>query len=247
MGKFKIFNIELFDVFRNSRFEIRNSRAARGFTLVELLVAIALFGLIAAFTLLAYSKVSSQLFITNLAYELALSFRQAQSYGVSVHEFRTGGLETFDVGYGLHFDAGSADTYAFFADEGGETGDATFNGTYGTAYNESRCLSATECITVYRLERGNRLYKFCGVLPIGDMGKDAPDENKNEECNVNSLPPANPTITYLDAVFLRPDPDAIIKTSQLGRQYRAVRIYVISPTEEKRIVEVANTGQISVK
>lgn len=217
------------------------------FTLVELLVAIALFGLIAAFTLLAYSRVSSQISITTLAYELALSFRQAQSYGVSVREFSGVGGDTFEVGYGLHFDSESSGTYAFFADEGGERGDAIFNGTYGAAYNEGGCLSATECITVYRLEKGNRLYKFCGVIPIGDMGKDAPDENKNEECNTNSLPPSNPTISYLDVVFLRPNPDAIIKTSQLGNQYKAARVYIISPLGAKRVIEVASTGQISVK
>ncbi|HBV01422.1 MAG TPA: hypothetical protein DEF00_03465 [Candidatus Taylorbacteria bacterium] len=221
----------------------------RGFTLVELLVAIALFGTIATLILLSYRKVSNQLFVTTLAYELALSLRQAQSYGVSVHEFQGGGAGTFNVGYGLHFDSESLNTYALFADQGGESGDAVLNGSYGTAYNTTGCLSATECMNVFLLEKGNRIYKFCGVLPTGDLGRDAPDSEKNEECNTLSLPASNPAITYLDVTFLRPNPDAIIKTNQsvFGHQYKAARIYVISPSGDKRVVEVANTGQISIK
>lgn len=220
-----------------------------GFSLVELLVAIALFGTIASLILFSYRKVSNQLFVTTLAYEIALSLRQAQSYGVSVHEFRDGETGTFDVGYGLHFDSGSLKTYALFADRGGETGDATFNGSYGTAYNNTGCLSATECISVFLLENGNSISKFCGVLPTGDLGRDAADSNKNEECNVNSLPASNPTITYLDVTFLRPNPDATIKTNQniFGSRYKAARIYVISPAGDRRAVELVNTGQISIK
>lgn len=220
-----------------------------GFSLVELLVAIALFGTIASLILFSYRKVSNQLFVTTLAYEIALSLRQAQSYGVSVHEFRGGGTGTFDVGYGLHFDSGSLTTYALFADRDGEEGDAVFNGSYGTAYNATGCLSQTECVTVFLLEKGNKISKFCGVLPTGDLGRDVPDANKNEECNVNSLPASNPTITSLDLTFLRPNPDAIIKTNQsaFGHQYKAARIYVISPAGDRRIVELANTGQISIK
>lgn len=222
----------------------------RGFALIELIIAVALLGLISMFVLLAYNRVGGQLFLTTLAYEIALSFRQAQSYGVSVHEFRTGQSGTFDVGYGLHFDIGSANTYALFADQGGTAGDGQFNGAYPTAYDQTGCRSTTECLTVFKMERGNIIAKFCGVLPTGDLGRDAEDKDKNEECNVNSLPASNPTITFLDVTFLRPNPDAIIKTSRtafMGQEYRAARIYIASPTGERRVVEVVNTGQISIK
>jgi prepilin-type N-terminal cleavage/methylation domain-containing protein len=224
-------------------------KASSGFSLVELLVAVALFGTVATLIILAYRKVSGHLFVTNLAYELALSFREAQSFGVSVHEFYGGDSGTFNVGYGLHFDSGSQDTYALFADQGGEQGDALLNGSFGAVYDGTGCLSTAECIKVFLIGKGNKIYKFCGVLPTGDLGKDAPDNNKNEECNTLSLPASNPTITYLDVTFLRPNPDAIIKTNQsaLGQQYKAARVYVISPSGDTRVVEAANTGQISVR
>lgn len=214
---------------------------------MELLVALALLGVISVFILLAYSRVSGQLFVTTLAYELALSFRQAQSYGVSVHQFGLGEDATFDVGYGLHFDPASANSYALFADqgEGGAAGNKLFDG----AYSAEGCIISSECVSVFRLERGNTLYKFCGVLTTGDAGRDAPDANKNEECNVNSLPAGNQNITFLDVTFLRPNPDAIIRTNRSADSvlYKAARVYVISPTGEKRVVEVMTTGQISVK
>mgnify|MGYP001618689927 CR=1 FL=1 len=222
-------------------------KANRGFALIELLIAVVLFGIISTFVILAYNRVSGQLFLSTLAYELALSFRQAQSYGVSVHQFQG----DFDVGYGLHFDSNSQakTTYAMFADEDGIEGDGLFNGGFGSSYDTSGCLTATECVSVFKLEKGNTIYKFCGILPTGDGGRDAPDANKNEECNAYSLPSSNPTITFLDVTFLRPNPDAIIRTnrSEGGQLYKSARVYVQSPTGEKRVVEVVSTGQISIK
>ncbi len=222
-----------------------------GFALVELLVAVVLFGLISTFVIVAYSRISGQLFLTTLAYEIGLSFREAQSYGVSVHQFKEVGqlVETFDVGYGVHFDSLDDRTYAFFSDKGGVAGDAQFNGEFGTAYNETGCLSTKECMSVVRLEKGNRVVKFCGVL-FGDGGRDAVDSKKQEECNLNSLPNTNNVISFLDVTFLRPNPDAIITTSQtvaVRRKYKAARVYLLSPTGEKRVIEVVSTGQISIK
>ncbi|KKW10789.1 MAG: hypothetical protein UY50_C0026G0016 [Parcubacteria group bacterium GW2011_GWA2_49_9] len=223
-------------------------KAKRGFALIELLIAVVLFGIISTFVILAYNRVSGQLFLSTLAYELALSFRQAQSYGVSVHQFQG----DFDVGYGLHFDSDSQakTTYAMFADEGEI--DGIFNGGFGSAYDASGCLANNvECISVFKLEKGNTIYKFCGVLPTGDGGRDVADTDKNEECNIASTPPdgGNPNIAFLDVTFLRPNPDAIIRTNRSadGQLYTSARVYVQSPTGEKRVVEVVSTGQISIK
>ena len=221
-------------------------KANRGFALVELLIAVVLFGIISTFVILAYNRVSGQLFLSPLAYELALSFRQSQSYGVSVHQFQG----DFDVGYGLHFDSNSQakTTYAMFADEDGIEGDGLFNGGFGSSYDASGCLTMAECVSVFKLEKGNTIYKFCGVLQ-GDGGRDALPADKKEECSVDSLPSSNQNITFLDVTFLRPNPDASIKTNRSagGVLYQSARVYVASPTGEKRVVEVRSTGQISIK
>ncbi len=227
----------------------------QGFALIELLVAVSLFGIISTAVIFAYDKVSGQLFVTTLAYELALSFRQAQSYGVSVHQFKEGDPKAFDVGYGLHFDLGdpAKKTYILFGDQGGVSGDAKFNGSFGVGYDATGCQNTPtnpECVNVFRLEKGNTIRKFCGVL-AGDKGRDVDDKDKSEECSVDSTPPGNPPplITSLDVTFLRPDPDAIIRTSRSvgGAKYKAARVYIISPTGVGRVIEVVNTGQISIK
>lgn len=221
---------------------------SRGFALVELLIAVVLFGIITSMVLLTYSRVGEQLFITTLAYEAALSFRQAQSYGVSVKEFRGGGTETFEAAYGLHFESGSDKQFVLFAD--GNVGGNRLR--YDGEHEGSGCLSASgsECVSIFKIERGNRILKFCGVLLL-DGGRDVADEQKQEECNTASTPPSNPSlaITFLDVMFLRPNPDAMIRTNRsgVGERYKAARVYLASARGEKRVVEVVNTGQISIK
>lgn len=227
----------IFDVFRYSRFGIRYSRFAGGFALTELLIALALFSIAAAIVVITFNVVSERLFTKNLAYAIALSFRQAQSYGVSV---RGTSATDFTAGYGLHFDAGDGNSKVFllFADT---NGDSRFNSEFGKGYDESGCLSGNECIESFRVERNNKIEKFCGVLPIDS----APAGEKMEECDIGTYP----LISRLDVLFKRPYPDAIINTDLSGaaERYKGARIYVISPRGERGTVEVMNTGQISVK
>lgn len=237
----------LFSLVKGQRLKVNSPRSG-GFALLELLVAVTLFGIIAAMVLLAYSRIGEQLFITTLAYEVALSLRQAQSYGVSVREFRGGGAETFAAAYGLRFKSDSDKQFVLFAD--GKTGGHRLQ--YDGEDDASGCLSVSgsECVSIFLIERGNRILKFCGVLLL-DGGRDAPDEQKQEECNAASTPPSNPSaaISFLDVLFLRPNPDAIIRTdrSGSGERYKAARVYLVSPRGERRVVEVVNTGQISIK
>jgi len=206
----------------------------RGFSLLELLIAIVLFGIITGFVLVAYGKVSEQLFMTSLAYETALSFREAQSYGVSVRQFEG----SFEYAYGIHFRNGIDKRFVLYADI---NADSEYNEGDD---DETGCLSSAEgeCSSIYRVERNNKIEKFCGVLALDAW----PGGEKQEECNVNSVPETNQTITTLDVSFLRPNPDALIRTD-IGSEYKAARVYLTSPGGIKRMVEVWNTGQISIK
>ena len=201
-----------------------------GFALVELLIAVALLGIAASSALALFGAMSDRLSMRNLAHSVALSLRQAQSYGVSV---RGTGIAAFDAGYGIHFDKGDHTTFLLFADK---NNDAQFNGKFGIEYDSTGCLVKDECVEVFRLERLNRIEKFCGVLRTSDS---------TEECSTDSTP-----LTYLAVSFRRPDPDAIVYTSRSTgdeNRYTAARIYLVSPRKVTGQVEVGNAGQISVK
>lgn len=85
--------------------------AQKGFTLIELLVVVAILVTITSVVLFSNNRFGGTVLLQNLAYDVALSVREAQVYGISVRSF--GG--EFNFGYGMHFDTNSQ-TYVLFAD-----------------------------------------------------------------------------------------------------------------------------------
>ena len=76
----------------------------KGFTLFEVLVSLAIFMVLTAVIVTKNSQFKCATLISNLAYEVALLYRQTQTYGTAV---RGSGplLETrITAGYGLHID-----------------------------------------------------------------------------------------------------------------------------------------------
>ncbi len=86
-----------------------------GFTLIELIVVIAIFGIITSIALFNQGKLNSNILVSNLAYEIALSVREAQSYGVGVRAANTS--NGFEGGYGISFDASRPDDIILFNDK----------------------------------------------------------------------------------------------------------------------------------
>lgn len=84
-----------------------------GFTLIELLVVIGIMVVISALVLADYNKFGGVVVLEQLSYDVALTLRQAQVFGISVQRFQT---NTFDAAYGVHFALSSPDTYELFAD-----------------------------------------------------------------------------------------------------------------------------------
>lgn len=114
----------------------------QGFTLVELLVSIAIFTVVTTVAVFNHSQFNSGVLITNLAYEIALTVRQAQFYGITV---RQGSSSNFDSGYGLHFDTSSPTSYILFEDK------PPLNHVY----------SSGEAVESFALQKGNKISKIC--------------------------------------------------------------------------------------
>lgn len=186
--------------------EVTGPRYSRGLSLIELLVVITIMTIISAAVLARHGGFNSTTLLSNLAYDIALSVRQAQAYGISV---RDAGGGNFQRPYGVHFQRGSggvATSYIIFQDLG-----LTPNGLYD---------GGSEFIEQYNLRRGHRIIEACA----------------SSSCFSGSL-------SVLNIVFKRPNPDAIINANPNAR---ACVVVEDEDGEGRRTITVLATGQISI-
>lgn len=117
-------------------------KTMRGFSLIELIVVIAIFSTISLVVLANHSRFNSSVLLGSLAYKIALSVREAQVYGLSVQ----GQSSNFQVGYGVHFAGGT--TFTFFADING---------------NKKYDAGTDTVVKTYTVSQGHTISDFCGI------------------------------------------------------------------------------------
>ena len=135
----------------------------KGFTILEMIVSIGIFALMTSLLLAKYGNFNQGILLTNLAYDVALTLRNAQSYGLNVKSAsRTS--DVFQYPYGVHF-MDDADNFIFFSDE-----DVMGNGKYGNGlYDES----IDGEISTTKIKRGSTISSLC----VGD----------GNDCTINTL------------------------------------------------------------
>jgi len=126
--------------------------STKGFTLVELLVSIGIFTLITTVAVFNNSSFNGSLVLSNLAYEIGLSVRQAQFYGITVKQTSLDQTK-FDSGYGIHFDMNDPSTYILFEDRKPPAGSPDH------VYNGSSVADAD--IEIFRISKGNSISNVC--------------------------------------------------------------------------------------
>jgi prepilin-type N-terminal cleavage/methylation domain-containing protein len=134
-------------------------KAQRGFTLLELMIVLGIFAIFTGLLVANYHKFGSNLDVTNLAYSVALSVREAQLYGVSVKESAPGS-DQFTNRYGIHFTHSS---------------DPATNNTYQIFYdsnNNGQWDASDQQITVFTVTNGNSIESICGIKPNGGGSDD---------------------------------------------------------------------------
>ena len=202
-------------------------RSQGGFTLTELMVVISIMTILTSVFLLQQRQFDSSTLLRSFAYSVALSIREAQTYGVSVRSFEFGGVERFSQAHGIHFEHGDLPNFYLFADI-----DPLPDG------NRVRNSDLSEDVETFG-PTGSQftISTFCAT-PIGQTEKCAPAD-----------------IDSLTIMFIRPNPDACIATSDndtacvsgdLGEKYEQARIQVQGPGGVTRSVYVTTTGQIYV-
>mgnify|MGYP001257128342 CR=1 FL=1 len=116
----------------------------RGFTLIEMVVVVGIIAVVSSVTLTNYAKFGGQILLRNLAYDMALTIRQAQVYGISARTFFDA---PFAAGHGVSFDL-SVDTTSF----------RLYTDTNEDAFYS---LAGTELIELYTIGRGYRIRQIC--------------------------------------------------------------------------------------
>ncbi len=86
-----------------------------GFSLIELMVTIAIVTLITGIVMVKYSSFNSVVLLKSQTYELALDIRTAQVYGVNAK----GASTSFRGAYGMYFNMANPNQYILFKDADG--------------------------------------------------------------------------------------------------------------------------------
>lgn len=137
----------LYNIRRNRRNAIHDRRytidGSRGFTLIEMVVVMGVIAVVSGVILVNNGRFGGQVLLQNLAYDIALSIRQAQVYGIAVQRFNN----EYAAAYGMHFSISSPDIYLLFADV------TTVNGVYdGTSERvQSSTITSNYGITALRI------------------------------------------------------------------------------------------------
>jgi prepilin-type N-terminal cleavage/methylation domain-containing protein len=169
----------------------KNKIKTAGMTLIELLVVITIFTIVSAITIFNYGTFRSSASMQNLADDVALSVRKAQSYAIGAY----GSSANFSYGYGIHFSttqvpvanyqSGSNKSFVGFTDV-----DPTANKRYD--YDNTNT-----CGTPSATNECNELLKIITA-----------DQISNIYLNESAMPVA--TGGAVDIVFIRPDPTAYL-------------------------------------
>ena len=197
------------------------SESARGFTLIELLVVTAIMVVVSTIIFADNNRFGGRVLLQNLAYDVALSVRQAQVYGISVQRF---GASTFSAGYGMHFDISNPTAFVLFADA------LTHNGLYDCP--SPGTPEGCELVQATAIASGFRIHDLCVTAP-----------SQAEHCGVGKLdllferPEPDAWISS----------EAVSCIIDHGTCAESARISLIAPRGDIMSVAVQANGQISVQ
>jgi Tfp pilus assembly protein FimT len=195
---------------------LKNIKIKAGFTIVELMISVGIFAFMTAFLVAKYGTFNQSVLLTNLAYDVALTIRNAQTYGLNVKSKPTdteGFSSDYTLAYGVHFSKNnSAQTpnnqMIFFADV---NGNQKYTGSDSTG----------EVIARYTYRGGAIVSDLCAGTETGIY------------CS---------PVNDLDITFKRPDPDAIFADPNVTY----AEITLQDPSGATKKVVVRKTGQIAV-
>lgn len=217
------------------KLNLDNKSLQKGMTLVELLVVLAIFVIVAGLTIFDYGRFRSSVAVQNLADDMALSIRRTQNYAIGVQNAQA----QFSNGYGIHFTtltggvplAGSNKSFIMF-------NDIPVSGIANQQYDYSAGGGSSSC-NFSTVSAGNECVDLLSITSNAEIKSICPNG-------------AGCTSGYVDIVFLRPEPTAYIKfcnsSGSCVSSLSSVDI-VISDFANQSIktITVSRVGQISIR
>jgi prepilin-type N-terminal cleavage/methylation domain-containing protein len=203
-------------------------RYSRGFTLLELVVVLAIITVVTGVVITSQSAFNKTLILANTAYDVALSIRSAQTYGLGS---RAAGITT-NSGYGIHFAIGTPSNFTLFAD------------TY-PAPSETSVCHPTDDASSPSAQTGNCAYD-------SNQGEQVITYTMGNRISMSDLCAYaggwSCGLTSLDIVFTRPNPDPFISENGVydaGSPVTRACITLTSPQGGAEYVMVEASGAIS--
>ena len=94
--------------------------SSKGFTLIEMLVVLSIIGAVTATVITGQHSFDRSVVLTNTAYDIALSIREAQAYGFSAKSATNKASDAENYAYGIDFNTSLSNNsaYTLFADNG---------------------------------------------------------------------------------------------------------------------------------
>lgn len=208
-----------------------NPSFQEGFTMIEMLVVLAIFTVMTLVVMFNYGRFNSQTIMTNMAYEVALTTRQAQVYSLGVRGGGDESLTDFSKHYGISVNLANNKNFIFFLDENNNNSCEDLAGA-----SCGGCLAGGECLNKYTLTHDIYIDKICVSTsndPVDSIGI----------CNGYS-------VQDLAITFKRPNPDGVFSSvdySGDNADIKSAAIVLKTKFGNQRAVMVQNTGQISVE
>jgi|GEM_PF-1026114 len=215
-----------------------------GVTLIEMIVVVAIIGVVSAVLLFNYSDFSTNVSVRNLSQEIALSVRKAQTYATSVRPIDGTQLQSSSTfpGYGISFSTDTSTSnkilasnkqFVLFADI--PIGDKV-DARYGPDYDQTcgaPSNASNECIETFGITSSDRIVAICTGTDGSYSTVSVP---LPKDCKGSGT---------VNITFKRPSPDATIMYNNTRADY--VQIVVQSAKGLQRGILVWNTGQVSVQ
>lgn len=210
-------------------------KVASGFTLVELVVVFAIIGVITTVIFTSQNSFNKTLIVSNTAYDIALTLRAAETYGIGS---RAAGA-TNNAGFGLDFTRATPNQFTLFTDT--YPSPSTSSVCHPTSDASSPSAKPGNCsydapqgerVTTYTIGNGITVSDFC-ALSLGSWAC--------AHANGGGL-------SSLDVVFSRPNPVPFISVNgTYSTLFPATDACLIVSSAQGgvRYITITSSGQIS--